>query len=75
METVKYNKMKSRTFWLVASWCSFIPLGIIAAVLVAPLGIIIPLGGIVTAAAAITSLFMAGEKGAKIFREKNGKLG
>ena len=71
METVKYNKMKSRTFWLVVAWTSFVPLAVIAAVVVGP-AIVVPIGTIVTIAGTITGLFMAGEKGRKIFEVKNG---
>lgn len=79
-EEIVKRKMQSRTFWLVVAWCSFVPLSIIAAVLVAPVvatgGMVaIPIAAVVTAAATITSLYMAGEKGVKALRTKNGGNG
>ena len=74
METVKYNKWKSRTFWLVAAWTSFVPLGILAAVILGAT-VVIPTGTLVTIAGTITALYIAGEKGKNAILAKNGKLG
>ena len=71
METVKdYNKFKSRTFWMVLTWMSFIPLAVIAQLFVASYEIVIPINTIATGAATATALYLGGEKAAKIFREK-----
>ncbi len=71
METVKdYNKFKSRTWWLTIAWLSFIPLSIVAAIILAPYEVDVPINTIATGAVAATSLFLGGEKVAKIFREK-----
>ena len=71
METVKdYNKLRSRTWWLTIAWLSFVPLSILAQLFLAPYEIEIPINTIAMGAVTATSLFLGGEKVAKIFREK-----
>ena len=72
METVKdYNKFKSRTWWLTVAWLSFVPLSIVAAMILAPYEVEVPINTIAMGAVAATSLFLGGEKVAKVVREKN----
>lgn len=67
------NKWKSRTFLLVLLWMAFVPLGIVAQ-LVVPEEVRIPITEIVWSAGVTTSLFMAGEKGKNVFMAKNKEL-
>lgn len=71
-EEIDKKKWKSRTFWLVVGWCSMIPLGIVASILIGPV-VVVPVGAIVTWAGTITALFMGGEKVVKAIRtNRNG---
>jgi uncharacterized membrane protein len=59
------NKMRSRTLWITIAWMSFVPLSIIAQILLADMDIQIPTAQVVMFAGTISSLFVAGDKGLK----------
>ena len=69
--SIDHKKWRSRTWWLTIAWVSFIPLSIVAQMLIASYNIEIPISTIATGAVTATSLFLGGEKIAKVFREKN----
>ncbi len=68
-ENTLYNKWQSRTWILTVVWTSFIPLSIIAQILIAPYEIEIPLTPLVTAAGALAVAFTSFEKWRKGRRE------
>lgn len=70
MSKDKFTKLKSRTFWLAIVWSLYVPLAIISQLILAKMGvetvIALPVGAIVTAAGAIVSLYVGGNKGKQI---------
>lgn len=60
------KKFNSRTFWLAIIWTAFVPISIIAQIMISKTGIIIPIGTIVTGAASLSTLYVAGNKGKQI---------
>lgn len=65
-EKPKPTKLKSRTFWLAIIWTLFVPASIVCQVLVADMKIAIPIGAIVTSAAALSTIYVGGNKGKQI---------
>ena len=66
-----YSKWKSRTFILAVAWSTFVPLGLIASIVLSRYGI--PSSGwlmsLITASGVIVTAFVGGEKWRKGKRE------
>lgn len=64
------EKLKSRTFWFAVVWSSFIPLSIVAQVLLPTMEI--PISTLISMSGSIVLVYTGGEKLRDTQREKNG---
>lgn len=73
---IRHPKFQSRTFWLTVIWNVWVPVSIIAQVIVSAMGsqlTEIPIGTICTFAGTVTTLYIAGNKGVKIAKDLSNK--
>lgn len=59
------KKLRSRTFWITIAWMTFVPIAVIAQVLIGA-EVEIPIATVVSFAGSVSLLFVGGDKGEKI---------